>query len=81
MKIKDTIWFSTGRGESIGIVLGYEDPTGKPKAYIGLGDGKDADLDTKIISEWGARLDLEFIIPMLIDHLAKPYDNRREDKV
>lgn len=79
MKIKDTIWFTTGRGETVGIVLAEDDVTGIPKAYIGVGDGRNEDVDIKQISEWGAKLQLtdlamiqkHFIVEDDIEHLRR----------
>ena len=68
MKIKDVIWFTTGRGETIGIVLGNAEVTGAAKSYIGVGDGKYEALDAKQISEWGAKIRLQDLV-MITDHL------------
>lgn len=40
----------------VGIVLGHDDVTGEPKAYIGTAGGTNEAADTKHIAETGAKL-------------------------
>lgn len=54
MTVKNVTWFTTGRGECIGIVQ-IENEMEERKAYIGLGDGHDEGLDIEIIKDWGAK--------------------------
>ena len=53
MKILNTIWFTGAQG-TIGIVLGQDEHTGDPKAYIGLGLGYSDEADTLIVSQMGS---------------------------
>lgn len=62
MKIIDTIWF-TASSNTIGIVIGKDD-TNEPKAYIGVGNGADEEVDTKHIVEWGAKLTKEIVLKL-----------------
>lgn len=55
MKILDTLWF-TGPQGCLGITLGEDETTGERKAYIGIGTGRDAELDAKIIAGMGAKV-------------------------
>lgn len=56
MKIKATHWFSPMGSGIIGIVVGEDDVTGETKAYIGVGTGESAAVDSKRINEWGAKI-------------------------
>lgn len=58
MEIESAIWFSCFDGNCIGIVLGKDSVTGKPKAYIGCTRGLDEEGDTNIIVRRGAKLDV-----------------------
>mgnify|MGYP000238690090 CR=1 FL=1 len=58
MKIKDSIWFS-GLTAVVGVVLGDDDVTGKPKAYIGVGRGESKKADEQMIAEYGCPLTAE----------------------
>lgn len=55
MKVEKVIWFTTGNNETIGVLLGIDDVTKKPKAYIGIGEGFDEGLDTQLIKDFGAK--------------------------
>lgn len=68
MIIKETIWFTTHFGETIGVVLGEDNVTKVKKAYMGIGDGKDPEFDEKKILEWGTRID-PATAKRLSDHL------------
>ena len=50
MKIINTIWFS-----KIGIVMGKDEVTNEPKAYIGLGAGINEEADIKYITKRGSK--------------------------
>lgn len=66
-KIIDTIWFmEMGSKSPIGIVLSEDVLTGEKKAYIGTGNGLDADADRKLIAARGARLPIQ-----ILEHLLK----------
>ena len=49
MKILKTTWFSTAKG-TIGIVLGEDSVTKEKKAYIGIGDGENPNVDSLYIA-------------------------------
>ena len=56
VKTIDTYWFTTARGETIGIVTVKDELTGDKKAYIGVGEGHDRDADANIIRGFGSRV-------------------------
>ena len=51
--VKDTIWFQTGSGATIGVVL-----CEGGRAFIGVGDGEDESYDKKCIIQRGRSLDI-----------------------
>jgi hypothetical protein len=59
MIIEDTVWFTTSRGDCIGIILAKDEVTKKKKAYIGAGDGESEEEDVQIIKDWGSPLYLQ----------------------
>ena len=54
MNIIGKTWFSTLDGALIGIVV-VQPSIGKPKAYIGIGVGRDEDTDAACIAQMGAK--------------------------
>lgn len=59
MKVLNHIWFNPGATfQTIGIVYGTGDD-GKPRAYIGVGNGLSEDEDIKEVPEWGAKFPIE----------------------
>lgn len=65
MKILDTKWITLMTGECIGIVVGEDKITGKRKAYIGMGQGRNEDDDTTQIAENGSPLYLSMVEEIL----------------
>jgi hypothetical protein len=61
MKITNTAWYNTNQSHMIGIVMGLDEVTGEPKAYIGLGDGVDEQADINHIASNGAKLTKEMV--------------------
>lgn len=60
MKIIGTVWFTNMDGHCIGIVT-IENDIGERKAYIGLGEGRDEEVDAQHIAENGAPVYKAFI--------------------
>lgn len=60
MKITNSIWFTLGTGQCIGIVT-IKNEVGQKKAYIGLSKGLDAGLDSKYIAENGTPVRKEIL--------------------
>jgi hypothetical protein len=57
MKIKETFWFTEmGSTRPIGIVIGVDERTGEPKAYIGTAFGSHEGEDVQHIASKGAKL-------------------------
>lgn len=57
-KILEVHWFTPGKAQGIiGIVLVRED--GELKAYIGIAEGVDEELDKVNIAEWGSHFPME----------------------
>lgn len=54
-KIVNKWWFSTGYGQTIGIVKCHDDITNQDKFYIGRGYGIDEDMDAEHIKDHGAK--------------------------
>ncbi|GAH49030.1 unnamed protein product, partial [marine sediment metagenome] len=52
MRVIETLWFTNIKG-TCGIVLGEEDVTKDPVAYISVVGGSNAQLDTEDIVAWG----------------------------
>ena len=69
MKVIETLWFNGFKGSG-GIVLGEEDNTHDPVAYIGVVEGHDEKIDTKGIVAWGSKLDKDTAL-RIHNHLSK----------
>ena len=62
MKNVEAIWFTEmGSTLPIGIVIGVDEVTGEPKAYIGTAYGNDGGEDIKRITAGGAKLSLAIV--------------------
>ena len=55
MKLDKVAWFTTSDGKVIGVVLGRDEMTDVPKAYIGVCGGKDERSDLAMIVLKGAQ--------------------------
>lgn len=69
MKVLETLWFTTMNG-TCGIVLGEEDNTKDPVAYIGVVEGKDENADTDSIIAWGIKFSLD-TTKRILQHLSQ----------
>lgn len=54
MKILKSVWFTSGR-HCIGIVMGQDKVTKEEKAYIGVGEGENQEVDEEFIATHGAK--------------------------
>jgi hypothetical protein len=62
MIIIRSIWFNEmGSARPIGLVIGLDEVTREPKAYIGTGSGFDQKSDEIRISQYGAKFPVELI--------------------
>lgn len=77
MNIIDTLWFTTAKGETIGIVLGHDEISDEPKAYIGVDDGIDPEVDTKTIASLGGKFHPSHL-QMLTNHFSPESDLERD---
>ncbi|MFA6972517.1 MAG: hypothetical protein WC208_14130 [Gallionella sp.] len=63
-KIVDKMWWITKSGTTVGIVV-VQPEFGARKAYLGLGEGIDAEADAKLIAEWGVPVYAQHLEPIL----------------
>ena len=64
MKVVKTFWFNSLTG-AIGIVVGKDEVTGKPKAYIGSVSGLDREADEKQVCELGGKVSVAVLEEIL----------------
>ena len=64
MKVVKTFWFNSLTG-AIGIVVGKDEVTGKPKAYIGSVSGLDREADEKQVRELGGKVSVAVLEEIL----------------
>lgn len=72
MKVVETLWFTNRKGVC-GIVLGKEETTDDPKAYIGAVDGGDERCDTEEIIAWGTKLTRDTVLRLLHHFSSKEH--------
>ncbi len=69
MRVIEVFWFNGFKG-SCGIVLGEEDNTHDPVAYVGVIEGHDERVDAESIAAWGSKLRKDTALRIL-NHLSK----------
>jgi len=66
VKVTSTYWFSPGTGDLVGIVIGLDEETGKPKAYIGsIPFSRTEEYDALMIAENGTKLALQTLLEIV----------------
>lgn len=69
MRVVEVLWFTGFKG-ACGIVLGEEDVTHDPVAYIGVVEGHDVKVDTEAIIDWGNKFSKDTAL-RIVSHLSR----------
>ena len=80
MKVTDSYWFTNPFGGLVGIVVGLDEVTGKPKAYIGsLPVSTTEGIDARAVAEQGSKLHLSTLLE-IVAKLTEPRDKQGKVK-